>query len=313
MDTIDILMATYNGEQYLKDQLESIEKQTYDNWHLIIRDDGSKDRTKQILLNFKKKFPDKVTLIDDDHPSGCAKKNFFKLFQYSTNKYISCCDQDDIWVENKIEIMYQEIKKLESGYSNKVPLLVYSDLYVVDQGMNIISNSFFDYSLFNKNASAVNNFLIENYVTGCAMMFNECLKNYMLKNYNLEKIIMHDWLAALIAYCFGKAKYIDKPLVKYRQHGDNSVGANSPKKISNLISNAKKGFKFAKKVVTNTYDQVEEFYLVNKFEVDSHNLKVVIEYAKLKNKSKLERLSFYKNNGIKKIGLVRKIWLIVFG
>lgn len=242
-----------------------------------------------------------------------AKNNFFELMHYSTNKYISCCDQDDIWLQNKIEIMYQEIKQLENKYSNDVPLLVYSDLYVVDQDMNIIDDSFFNYSLFNKNATCINNFLIENYVTGCAMMFNNSLKEYMLKNYDLKKIIMHDWLAALIAYSFGHAKFLNIPLVKYRQHGDNSVGANSPKKISNLISNAKKGFKFARKVVTNTYDQVEEFYRINRLEINKRGLTIIKGYANMKNKSKVKRMIFYKKNGIKKIGLIRKIWLIVFG
>lgn len=313
MDTVDILMATYNGGQFLKEQLDSIENQTYSNWHLIVRDDGSKDDTLEILKTFKEKFPNKVTVVNDGKPSGCAKNNFFELMHYSTNKYISCCDQDDIWLQNKIEIMYQEIKQLENKYSNDVPLLVYSDLYVVDQDMNIIDDSFFNYSLFNKNATCINNFLIENYVTGCAMMFNNSLKEYMLKNYDLKKIIMHDWLAALIAYSFGHAKFLNIPLVKYRQHGDNSVGASSPKKISNLISNAKKGFKFARKVVTNTYDQVEEFYRINRLEINKRGLTIIKGYANMKNKSKVKRMIFYKKNGIKKIGLIRKIWLIVFG
>ena len=313
MDTIDILLATYNGEKYLKEQLESIENQTYDNWHLIVRDDGSKDNTLRILKEFENKYPSKVTIINDGISSGGAKNNFFKLMNYSENEYIACCDQDDVWLENKLEIMYKELKKLENENSRDIPLLVHCDLFVVDKDMNIISNSFFDYSLFNKNADAINFYLLENYVTGCAMLFNRKLKWYMLKNYNLEKIYMHDWLAALIAYTFGKGKFINQSLVKYRQHGNNSVGAKSAKKISTMIANAKRGFRFARKVVTDTYEQAEEFYKVNKEEIDQKKINIINGYANLQNKNKISRLLFYKKYNIRKIGFIRKIWLIIFG
>lgn len=313
MDTIDILLATYNGEKYLREQLISIENQTYKNWYLIVRDDGFSDDTVNILENFKKKYPNKVKIINDGTSSGCAKNNFFKLMNYSENEYISCCDQDDIWLDNKLEIMYQELKKLENENTCQIPLLVHCDLYVVDQNMNILSKSFFDYSLFNKKAETINCFLLENYVTGCAMMFNRKLKDYMLKEYDLNKIYMHDWLAALIAYSFGKGKFINKSLIKYRQHENNSVGAKSARNVSTMISNAKKGFKFARKVVTDTYDQTGEFYRINKSEVDERNLKIIKEYANLKNKNKISRLIFYRKNNIKKIGIIRKIWLLVFG
>lgn len=313
MDTIDILLATYNGEKYLKEQLESIENQTYDNWHLIVRDDGSKDSTLKILKEFENKYPSKVTIINDGISSGSAKNNFFKLMNYSENEYIACCDQDDVWLENKLEIMYKELKKLENENSRDIPLLVHCDLFVVDKDMNIISNSFFDYSLFNKNADAINFYLLENYVTGCAMLFNRKLKWYMLKNYNLEKIYMHDWLAALISYTFGKGKFINQSLVKYRQHGNNSVGAKSAKKISTMIANAKRGFRFARKVVTDTYEQAEEFYKVNKEEIDQKKINIINGYANLQNKNKISRLLFYKKYNIRKIGFIRKIWLIIFG
>lgn len=313
MDTIDILLATYNGEKYLKEQLESIENQTYDNWHLIVRDDGSKDNTLKILKEFENKYPSKVTIINDGISSGSAKNNFFKLMNYSENEYIACCDQDDVWLENKLEIMYKELKKLENENSRDIPLLVHCDLFVVDKDMNIISNSFFDYSLFNKNADAINFYLLENYVTGCAMLFNRKLKWYMLKNYNLEKIYMHDWLAALIAYTFGEGKFINQSLVKYRQHGNNSVGAKSAKKISTMIANAKRGFRFARKVVTDTYEQAEEFYKVNKEEIDQKKINIINGYANLQNKNKISRLLFYKKYNIRKIGFIRKIWLIIFG
>lgn len=312
-DTIDILMATYNGEQYIKDQLKSIENQTYKNWYLIISDDCSTDSTISIIKKFQEKYPTKVNIIYNKKSSGSAKNNFFNLFKYSKNKYIACCDQDDVWLNDKLEIMYNTLKKQEKQSSKETPILVYSDLMVVDCNLNIIDKSFFNYSQLRKKIRGVNDLLIENSITGCAMMFNSNLKEYLLKPYNLNKIIMHDWLAGLVAYSFGVGIFIDQPLVKYRQHGDNSVGANSPKKVSNLISNAKKGFKFAKNVVINTYNQIEEFYRINKLEIDDVGLSIINGYAMLNNKNKIYRLYFYRRNKIQKIGLVRKVWLLVFG
>lgn len=313
MDTIDILLATYNGEKYLKEQLESIENQTYDNWHLIVRDDGSKDNTLRILKEFENKYPSKVTIINDGISSGSAKNNFFKLMNYSENEYIACCDQDDIWLENKVEVMYKELKKLECENSRDIPLLVNCDLYVVDQNMKVIANSMFDYSLFNKKANSVNYYLLENYVTGCAMMFNKKLKEFLLKDYNLEKIYIHDWLAALIAYSLGKGEFINQSLIKYRQHGNNSLGAKPAKSIRNFILEAKRGFKFARKVVIGTYEQTGEFYRVNKKEIDEKKLDIIKGYADLQYKNKISRLLFYKKYDIRKVGFVRKIWLIIFG
>lgn len=314
MDTIDILLATYNGEKYLREQLSSIENQTYTNWHLIVRDDVSKDKTIEILEDFKKRNSSKVTIINDGVSSGCAKNNFFKLMNFSENEYIACCDQDDIWLENKLEIMYQEIKKLELENSKDIPLLVHCDLCVVDQNMKVIADSMFDYSLFNKSADSINYYLLENYVTGCAMMFNKKLKSYMLKNYDLEKIYMHDWLAALIAYGLGKGRLINKSLIKYRQHGNNTLGAKPAKSISNFIMEAQRGFKFAREVVIGTYVQAGEFYRVNKEDIDKIGLGYMIKgYSELKDKRKITRLLFYKKNNIRKVGFVRKVWLIIFG
>lgn len=312
-DTIDILMATYNGEQYIKEQLKSIENQTYKNWYLIISDDCSTDNTMSIIKEFKNQYPTKVNIIDNTKSSGSAKNNFFNLFKYSKNKYVACCDQDDVWLDNKLEIMYNALKEEEKQFDKRTPILVYSDLMVVDCDLNIIDKSFFDYSQLRKRIRGVNDLLIENSITGCAMMFNSNLKEYLLKPYNLDKIIMHDWLAGLVAYSFGAAIFINQPLVKYRQHGDNSVGANSPKKVSNLISNARKGFKFARNVIVNTYNQIEEFYRVNKLEIEDQGLSIIGGYAMLKNKNKIYRLYFYRKNEIQKIGFIRKVWLFVFG
>lgn len=309
-ETIDILLATYNGEKNLEAQLQSIIDQTYSNWNLIVRDDNSTDKTMDILECFKNQYPDKINIVKDNYVCGSAKKNFFRLFNYSTSKYIACCDQDDYWLENKLEIMVKELKKIER---KGMPALVYSDLYVVDSKLNIISDSFFDYSMFPKNASKINDILIQNCVTGCAMMFNDELREYLVKDYNIDNIIMHDWLAGLIAYTLGTAKFVDQSLIKYRQHDSNTVGANNPKTFKNAIIQARKGFKFARKVVTDTYAQIQEFYDINQQDIPIEIKNLLIGYGNLKNQTKIKRLYFYRLNNIKKQGIIRKIWLLIFG
>ena len=99
---VTILLATYNGEDYLKAQLESIASQTYGNWRLITGDDGSCDGTLNILREFKKRYPDQVKIIKNEPATGSAKNNFINLLRNSHGPYFMFCDQDDVWKRDKI-------------------------------------------------------------------------------------------------------------------------------------------------------------------------------------------------------------------
>jgi len=112
---IDILLSTYNGEQYLRNQIESIINQTYKNWRLLIRDDGSQDKTIEILEYYLRKHKDKIVLIEDGQKHLGASKSFFRLLGYSDAKYIMFCDQDDVWLPYKIEKTYNKMKELEKN------------------------------------------------------------------------------------------------------------------------------------------------------------------------------------------------------
>ena len=117
--SIDILLATYNGGRFLKGQLKSIADQTHENWHLIIRDDGSTDDTLKILKDFASKYDSKVTLINEDLGGLGATGNFSALMRHSTEPYILFSDQDDIWEVNKIEDMLKAIRNVEAQHSKK--------------------------------------------------------------------------------------------------------------------------------------------------------------------------------------------------
>lgn len=219
---VEILLATYNGERFIKEQIESILNQTYTEWKLLIHDDGSDDSTLSILKKYEQLYPLKIKVFDDDIKFGNAKKNFAYLMQKSQAGYIMFCDQDDIWLENKIEISISKLKEVEL-HNKQCPIIVHTDLTIVDQNLNVIANSMFSYQKIPK----YNNYLetaIRNNVTGCTMLINRQALTCSLPV--KEDAIMHDWWIALnVLYNKGVIEFINIPTILYRQHSNNTVGA----------------------------------------------------------------------------------------
>jgi len=140
---VSILMAVYNGEMYLQEQLNSIESQTVRDWNLIVRDDGSSDQTKEIIREFAGRVSQKVVLLDSDSDKHGPKYNFFALLNETQDSYIMFCDQDDVWKKDKIEKTVAKMQSIEKNAPG-TPVLVHTDLEVVDAKGNTISKSFFD-------------------------------------------------------------------------------------------------------------------------------------------------------------------------
>lgn len=218
---VDVLLSTFNGEKYLSDQIQSLIEQTYNDFLILIRDDGSCDATFSIIQEFKSKYPKKIQIVETDDFTGSAKCGFFKLMEVSSSDYSFFCDQDDVWEKDKIERVMSCIENL-----NKVndPLLVHHDLRVVDENLNIINDSFADYQKLNCRHNSLNYLLAQNNVTGCTCCINKKLREICLKC-DPSRVIMHDYWFALAASAFGTIIYIKEPLVDYRQHHNNSVGA----------------------------------------------------------------------------------------
>ena len=287
---VTILLATLNGEDYLKAQLESIAAQTYENWQLVVGDDGSTDDTISIIEEFSEKHPDQVTIIKNDPPQGSAKDNFISLLRNSYGPYFMFCDQDDVWKPDKIYLTLQKMESLEARYGDKIPILVHSDLSVADSNLEMIAESFFQYADIPKRI-VLNQLMVQNSVTGCTVMINRCLQQYFLRELPISKIIMHDYWAALIAKVFGKIGFVNESTMYYRQHGNNSVGAKNAKNPVYLYHRLKEGKNSYRRMMIESMEQVQGF-------VDTYE-------------GKLRRLSFYKNNHVLKEGNVRKLmqWL----
>lgn len=223
---INILLATYNGEKYLKEQFDSLFTQTYQDFKILVRDDGSNDKTIEIIKEYEIKYPNKFELIEDDLGNLGSSKSFMKLLEHSDNDYLMFCDQDDVWLPNKIETSLQKLKELEKEHGKDIPLLVFTDLQVVDVNLNILEKSFWSYQKLIPNISKDwKKLLAQNVITGCTIIMNKKAKEVSLP-FTL-KIMIHDqWIGVNVSK-YGKIGYINEQTIFYRQHGKNVAGAHN--------------------------------------------------------------------------------------
>lgn len=221
---IDILLATYNGAAFLEEQIGSILQQSHRNWRLLVRDDGSTDRTPEIIRQAADDHPEKIVLISDDAGNLGCNGNFNRLMELSTADYVAFCDQDDVWLEEKLSLSMRRMRALEGDHGAEVPLLVHTDLCTVDESLRVIGPSFWRYQgLRPANANQFGRLLIYNVVTGCSMLINRALKDRALPVPAEAKV--HDWWIALVAAAFGVAGDVATPTALYRQHDRNTTGA----------------------------------------------------------------------------------------
>lgn len=216
-------MSTYNGEKYLDDQINSILSQDYHNWTLYIRDDGSDDNTLPILKKYAQQHSN-ILIVQDKHLHRGVKNSFLYLLEISTADYYMFCDQDDVWLPNKISISLEAIKT--SPLSK--PALVASDLMLVDQDLNIISNSMWENSKMLNKISNLKYLEVCDYLTGCTMLLNAKAKEKIIHANKGSKFnILHDQLSTLaVLSCNGFIATIKTPTILYRQHSNNIVGGN---------------------------------------------------------------------------------------
>ncbi|MCX7769700.1 MAG: glycosyltransferase family 2 protein [Proteobacteria bacterium] len=307
---VDILLGTYNGEKYLPALLASLESQSYKDWNLIIRDDCSRDNTKNIIFDFKSKYPDKVKIIDDEGKNLGACKNFLKLLEFSKSDYLLFCDQDDVWLPEKIERMLNRALEIERHISNQ-PFLIHHDLIVVDESLNIISESFWKYQFIRPDfCKTLPRLLVTNSVTGCATLINKKLKELIIPA--PEGVIMHDWWIALVASAFGEIYWMPDRLVLYRQHGKNDVGA----KAWNLTYVIKKAITFYNreallKGFRDTIKQAKVFYDRYQNNLKESDKLIIEKYVNLLNENFIRRRLNIVKYGFLRTGLIRNLGFLL--
>lgn len=262
-----ILMAVYNGQEYLKEQLDSIINQTFTSWELLIRDDCSGDKTPEIIEGYAM-LDSRIKILDNKGKNLGAAGNFFELLKNAPDAdYYAFSDQDDYWYPGKVE---RAVKKLEelceagdklneerkisdtnndaTGDGCDFPAAYCGAKEITDGELNVKS-----VSAFKAPRLTWENALVENLCTGCTCMINRKLKDMLVKDIP-EYTVMHDWWIYMIAVSLGKVYYDEKPYIKYRQHSDNAYGD-----IQGTISLWKYRFSQLFAARGNTYRQIECF------------------------------------------------------
>lgn len=220
---ISILLATYNGERFLAEQLKSILAQTNSDWHLWIEDDGSTDNTLNIISEFAATNAEKITFISTEQSRLGVTRRFESLLEAVESEYYMFADQDDVWLPNKIDSVFELMSKAEENPSQ--PIIICTDLQVVDEQLEMISPSYRQYARLRPDLlENLEQLAINNYVTGCTMLFNDAAKQVSLPFGRFAQY--HDaWIALKTLLKGGKIIYSTKADILYRQHTGNKVGA----------------------------------------------------------------------------------------
>ena len=220
-----IVMSCYNGDRFVKEQIESIQKQTLKDWTLLVRDDGSADDTVPLVDELARRDPRIVRISDGRGRLGPAA-SFGVLLERAFAagaRYVSLADQDDVWHPDKLQRGLALLRAREAVMGTDVPLLVHSDLTVVSEDLVLIHPSFLRFQgLLHVEDNPIRQLLVQNFVTGCSSVVNRALLGCALP---FPSILMHDWWLALCAGALGEILFLPEATLLYRQHAANTVGA----------------------------------------------------------------------------------------
>ncbi len=308
--SVAILLSTYNGSEFLTSQLNSLFTQSHAFIKVIVRDDGSQDNTLDVLNNYD------VKLLPPSKNLG-SKDSFSALLNYAIANtdadYFMFCDQDDVWDADKVEKTLDQMRRMEKQDAD-MPLLVHTDLEVVDESLSTIAASMWQYEYTLPDNNAFSRLLIQNTVTGCTVMINRPLAKKCL---NIpDGAIMHDWWIGLVASQFGQIGFVAEPTIKYRQHGKNTIGAKGFKvntlrhTLGLIMGLVFRDQNYLKHMQVNI-DQAHSFLEVYQKELDDRNKVLLTDFITLGQKSFFQRrLVIYKHRLLKQ-GILRNVALFI--
>ncbi|MCR5829601.1 MAG: glycosyltransferase [Lachnospiraceae bacterium] len=314
MSRIEIIMSTYNGEKYIREQLDSIIRSSFKNWHISVSDDCSSDSTCDILREYVQKYQGKISLHINDSNMG-STVNFLTSLKRVADEdknreeqtYYMFSDQDDVWLKDKLYVTLKAMKRLERKIGTVKPSLIFTDAVLAGQDLSYIDNSFYKAGHRSVRNLSVSRLLIENRCIGCTVMMNRALVD-MVGN-DFENVRYHDWWVALIASAFGGIRFLRVPTLLYRQHTGNQVGQGD-------FSSYVKSRMFDKQDIDNrladTFAQAEAFYECYKGRLGYKNAMMVNEFSKLPSRSFFMKRYLVLRYRFFKSGLIRNIALLLF-
>ncbi|WP_312494068.1 glycosyltransferase family 2 protein [Anaerosporobacter sp.] len=306
---VEIIMAAYNGEKYIKQQIESIMKNTYENIHLTIYDDTKEAQTTatmtDILRLMTEKYGEKLTYKKNEQNKGCTR-NFLEGLQASDAEYTMFSDQDDYWNKDKVERTLEKMKEMENKYGKDTPLVVFTDAIVVDSTLNLIHFSFHRSNHLNTKRVDLAHLLMENKLIGCTMMMNKALKNKIIAIPKNARV--HDWWVALVAAAFGKIGYLEDSTILYRQHEDNVIGN---QEYGSYIKKRLASLQSQREVIYSNMKQAEEFLEIYNMLLTKEQKSLIGRFANLNKRNWFYRRYTMYRYGYKKSGVPRNLGLLL--
>ena len=294
-----ILLATYNGEKYLREQINSIFAQTIQDFSLVIHDDGSSDGTTEIISEYRNKYPDRLEVLYGN-PTGSAKANFMWMLQQVNAHYYFLCDQDDVWNPQKLEMTLKCMRDMEYDGRHE-PLAVFTDMQVVDDELNELSSSFIRYIGRDIKNISYTQILIDNPAAGCTMCINRELRDIAISSSEIDwdNVPMHDAWLLEIGAIFGRVQGIDRPTVMYRQTGYNTMGAKTESETDKLARNvelAGSGGFFSRKrsFIYEARNFAGEILRLDN--IPAEKKEVLEAFVAIERRPKIARIKFYKDN-----------------
>jgi glycosyltransferase involved in cell wall biosynthesis len=308
--TIDILLAVYNGEKFLRPFLDSLVAQSFRDFRLVASDNRSCDGTVSIIEEYRGKLAHPIRILPPPDAFTSAHANFSRVTEAGEAPYIMYADADDIWHKDKIEKTLAALKEAERQYGPAEPVLVHSDLAVVDEQLRLLHPSFWHYQFIDPRRTALNQLLLQNCVTGCTVMLNRPL--LQLAKPIPSEACAHDHWYALVASAFGHIAVIPESLIEYRQHSRNVTGAKrwGARYVADRARRlyAADG---ARETIALNIKQAQVFLARFDAQLTTGQRSVVRDFAAIRDQGPVSRRWTLVRNAFWKTGLVRNLGLLL--
>ena len=288
---ITVLLSTYNGQRYLPELLDSLWQQTLQDFVLRVRDDGSTDETLTLLSAAQKTRPGQIELVRDGYARLRPMRSFVELMKGAETPYVAFCDQDDVWLPNKLARLVQAIQAAEAEIGRDRPILCCSDALVTDANLRQLHPSYHrrhNLMLTNGRDMLLQRLLFRNFAIGATTMVNAALVQRCLDV--PDAAVMHDWWMALVATAMGRAIVLPEPLMLYRQHGANAVGSHAkafPRNRAEFFSH----LNWARRSSANCLKQAAAFQATHRGELPPQQASLLQAFSTFSQLGPLQRLA----------------------
>lgn len=282
MNKVLVLMSTYNGEKYIKEQIQTIFNQKDVKVKLLIRDDGSKDQTINIISELQKDYDIELESGKNIGFANSFMSLLYKSIEFKDYNYVSFSDQDDIWLPEKIN---SAIKLIKSVNSDNRKTLYFSAAKAVNEKLEEI----FNFASYKNYTYSTETALLRNNILGCTMVMTKELVEFLYNNKPINPITMHDFWIGQVAAIFGNVVYDSQPYILYRQHGNNVAGVSNSFKVR------------IRRTLISFTDPVKKRY---REEYAKNLLATFKNQLSIKDKQLIEMIAFYRNSLNKRMKLI---------